>query len=146
MTDQERELFQRFCRFLQDFDGSDPLDVFAKFAEHAGSPCPINMIDEDGLFARKLAALTELFAAERAECIRLRNEQSRLMRKVRNQRTTIDQIHDRLGAVQSSKKNKASQIARLNREYEMLSDELEKSKVECDSLREALRCRENESE
>ena len=38
---------------------------------------------------------------------------SKLTRKVDQMRKTIEQLHERLAALQSSKRNKASQIARL---------------------------------
>ncbi len=54
----------------------------------------------------------------------LRTTISRQQRKINNMKATIDNLHDRLGAIQSSKKNKASQIARLNREIsELKKDE-----------------------
>lgn len=41
---------------------------------------------------------------------------SKLRRKVDQQKLTIEHLHERLARLQSSKRNKASQIARLNEE------------------------------
>ncbi len=50
---------------------------------------------------------------------------SKQARKITQMRKTIDSLHERLAAVQSSKRNKASQIARLNAENDQLRSRLQ---------------------
>lgn len=137
MTEQETKLLEDYQRFLVEFDGSDPVDVFAKFADWCEKPCPLSLV-EDSLFTRKLSALTYWFVTHKREVDHLRGEQSRLARKINNYRATIDQMIERMGALQSSQRNKASQVARLNNTIAELDGELERRKVEIESLREAL--------
>ena len=58
-----------------------------------------------------------------------RNEISKKQRKINQMRETIEHLHERLARVQSSKVNKASQIARLNRELEELRAKCDKSEA-----------------